>query len=189
MLYALPWSRFEPTTSVVIGTDCIGSCISNYHTIVATVAPKKSIIFIKMKNKNSLLEQFQHLIKKYYWNKSKINTPKTHDCSLYWLGTDISIKNGGFKLILTSPCHWKRRKGWRVILSLYYITLFKSITSVFFCHLFRFFFIFELWFRFMVFNATLNNISVKSWRSVLLVEETGVPGENYQPATSHWQTF
>jgi hypothetical protein len=28
------------------------------------------------------------------------------------------------------------------------------------------------WFRFMVFNATLNNISVISWRSVLLVEET-----------------
>ena len=30
---------------------------------------------------------------------------------------------------------------------------------------------------FMVFNATLNNISVISWRSVLLVEETGVPKE------------
>jgi hypothetical protein len=32
--------------------------------------------------------------------------------------------------------------------------------------------------RVMVFNATLNNISVISWWSVLLVEETGVPGEN-----------
>ena len=29
----------------------------------------------------------------------------------------------------------------------------------------------------MAFNATLNNISVLMWRSVLLVEETGVPGE------------
>ena len=27
-------------------------------------------------------------------------------------------------------------------------------------------------------NATFNNISVISWRSVLLVEETGVPGKN-----------
>jgi hypothetical protein len=27
----------------------------------------------------------------------------------------------------------------------------------------------------MMFNATLNNISVKLWQSVLLVEETGVP--------------
>jgi hypothetical protein len=32
---------------------------------------------------------------------------------------------------------------------------------------------------FMVFNATFNNISVISWRSVLFVEETGVPGENH----------
>jgi len=30
--------RFELTTSVVIGTDCIGSCKSNYHPIMATTA-------------------------------------------------------------------------------------------------------------------------------------------------------
>jgi hypothetical protein len=36
----------------------------------------------------------------------------------------------------------------------------------------------------MVFNATFNNISVISWRSVLLVEETG---ENHRPAISHRQ--
>jgi len=42
---------------------------------------------------------------------------------------------------------------------------------------------------FMVFNATFNNISVISWWSVLLVEETGGPGENHQPVISHWQTF
>jgi hypothetical protein len=34
-------------------------------------------------------------------------------------------------------------------------------------------------FRFMVFNATFNNISVILWQSVLLMEETGVPGDNY----------
>ena len=33
----------------------------------------------------------------------------------------------------------------------------------------------------MAFNATFNNILVISWRSVLLMEETGVPGENYRP--------
>jgi hypothetical protein len=36
-----------------------------------------------------------------------------------------------------------------------------------------------------VFNATLNNISAISWWSVLLVEETGVPGENHRPVASH----
>jgi len=34
--------------------------------------------------------------------------------------------------------------------------------------------------RVMVFNATFNNIPVISWRSVLLVEETGVPRENHR---------
>ena len=34
----------------------------------------------------------------------------------------------------------------------------------------------------MVFNATFNNISVISWRSVLLVEETG---ENHRQTLSH----
>jgi len=34
----------------------------------------------------------------------------------------------------------------------------------------------------MVFDATFNNISVISWQSVLLVEETG---ENHRPATNH----
>ena len=33
----------------------------------------------------------------------------------------------------------------------------------------------------MVFNATFNNISVISWWSVLLVEETGLSGENRRP--------
>jgi hypothetical protein len=41
----------------------------------------------------------------------------------------------------------------------------------------------------MVFNATFNNISVISWRSVLLMEETGVPGENHLPVASRQQTL
>ena len=43
--------------------------------------------------------------------------------------------------------------------------------------------------RVMVFNATFNNISLILWQSVLLVEETRVPGENYWPAISHRQTL
>jgi len=41
----------------------------------------------------------------------------------------------------------------------------------------------------MVLNATLNNISVISWQSVLMVEETRVPGENHLPVASHWHTY
>jgi hypothetical protein len=45
------------------------------------------------------------------------------------------------------------------------------------------------WVWFMVFNATFKNISVISWQSVLLVNETGVHGENPRPTASHWQTL
>jgi len=40
-----------------------------------------------------------------------------------------------------------------------------------------------------VFNATFNKISVITWRSVYLMEEIGVPGENHRPVASHWQTL
>ena len=42
MLYwvHLAWAGFELTTSGVIGSDCIGSFKSNYHTITATTDPK-----------------------------------------------------------------------------------------------------------------------------------------------------
>jgi hypothetical protein len=46
---------------------------------------------------------------------------------------------------------------------------------------------FGLWF--MVLNVPFNNILVmvaNSWG--FFVQETGVPGENHRPATSHWQT-
>jgi hypothetical protein len=36
----ITWSRFELTTSVVIGSDCIGSHKSNYHTITATASAR-----------------------------------------------------------------------------------------------------------------------------------------------------
>ena len=38
---------------------------------------------------------------------------------------------------------------------------------------------------FMVFIATFTNISVILWRSVLLMEEIGVPAENHRPVASH----
>ena len=45
MLYPvhIAMSGFEFTTVVVIGTDCIGSCKSNYHTITATTTPSMHV--------------------------------------------------------------------------------------------------------------------------------------------------
>ena len=41
----------------------------------------------------------------------------------------------------------------------------------------------------MVFNATFNNVAVILLQSVLMVDETGVSGENHRPVASHWQTL
>jgi hypothetical protein len=43
--------------------------------------------------------------------------------------------------------------------------------------------------RIMVFDSTFNNISVISWRPILLLEETAVLWENHWPVASHWQTL
>ena len=40
----------------------------------------------------------------------------------------------------------------------------------------------------IVFNATFNNISVKSWRSVLLIEKPEYPEKNHRPVASHLQS-
>ena len=39
---------------------------------------------------------------------------------------------------------------------------------------------------FLVFNATFRNIPAMSWRPVLVVEETGIPGENHRPWAINW---
>ena len=41
----------------------------------------------------------------------------------------------------------------------------------------------------MTFNAIFNNISVISWRSFLLLEEIGVPGESHRSVACHFQTL
>ena len=38
----------------------------------------------------------------------------------------------------------------------------------------------------LVFSATYSNISAISWRTVLVVDESGVPGENHRPGASNW---
>ena len=42
--------------------------------------------------------------------------------------------------------------------------------------------------RVMGCNGSFNNISAILSRSVLLVRDTGVPGENYRPTASHFIT-
>ena len=61
MLYTLPWSRFGLTTSVVMGTDCIGSCKSNYHMIMATTIQRNWPHWVhKTRDKDKQNKDLQH---------------------------------------------------------------------------------------------------------------------------------
>jgi hypothetical protein len=60
MLYTFPWSRFKLATSVVIGTNGIGSCKFNYHTIMATTAPIWKEKRLKIKTHHSNLKEVKH---------------------------------------------------------------------------------------------------------------------------------
>ena len=44
--YTSPWTVFELTTSMVIGTDCVGSCKSNYHAITTMTAPRFTLMHL-----------------------------------------------------------------------------------------------------------------------------------------------
>ena len=46
--YTSPWTGFELTTLVVMGTDCPGSCKSNYHMITTTTTPFSLLIYLSI---------------------------------------------------------------------------------------------------------------------------------------------
>jgi hypothetical protein len=53
----LAWAGFKLTTLVVIGTNCIGSCKSNYHKIMTTTAS------LLLKKKNASIEYLLYNVK------------------------------------------------------------------------------------------------------------------------------
>jgi hypothetical protein len=68
-------------TSVVIGTDCIGSCKSSYHTITATMAPKCSFAL-------NLTHHVTSLTLKGSYNvihiTNPLDIPRRKNCKLYY---------------------------------------------------------------------------------------------------------
>jgi hypothetical protein len=90
----LAWSRFELTTLVVIGTDCIGSHKSNYHTITTMAAsdsndliggsPSQIIFWQVMRKWNKIHKKNTTLLEVLKFNpnnsrnRNKMDTTSTH---------------------------------------------------------------------------------------------------------------
>ena len=47
----------------------------------------------------------------------------------------------------------------------------------------------KIWLDFWCLSAIFSSIAAISWWSVLVVEETSVPGENHRPCASNWLTL
>jgi hypothetical protein len=91
MLYTSSWSKLAITISVVIGTDCIGSCKSNYHTITA-VTPLKAFSIAKCRSHSFVLF--------YLWNVYNASQ-KSYILLLYSFQLTMML----FLQILTSSCY------------------------------------------------------------------------------------
>ena len=96
MLYTSPWTRFKLTTAVVIGTYCIGSCKSNYHTITATMAPgflwEPLHIYIYNKNYNFIFRTYRpnglpqrKFICIWRFHRNKLHYNSWHHIKVSWM--------------------------------------------------------------------------------------------------------
>jgi hypothetical protein len=89
----LACTRFDLTTSVVKGTDCIGRCISNYHTITTTAPPTPPpYILIKC----LLRPRITDILSLFYCSCC---------CWIYPRRTWDKVNNRNSFLLLTD-CHW-----------------------------------------------------------------------------------
>jgi hypothetical protein len=96
MLYTSPWSRFELTTSVMIGTDCKSSCKSNYHMITATtvlnvICNTSSVICL-----NLYFGMFRHYV-----------VLRRCDCWWHLMASRITVLTASsFYKYTYNPCKW-----------------------------------------------------------------------------------
>ena len=112
-------------------------------------------------------DNFVH-VEFYYLSASKLWSDKRG--GLWWKRGTITylITN-----LLSMHQHWMRQGLWRLnIKFIYNVDVYAIAIGL------------GSWWL-----TVFKNISAILWRSILLVEETRVPGENHQLVASHWQTL
>jgi hypothetical protein len=99
-----------------------------------------------------------------------------YDCSLSWIGQVTSIEIVDVKLVLCSLL-----VKWWGHASVFFISKMITLTLYLLISIVGGPYQYSTSVRAMVLNVTFNSIAVISWRSFLLVGETGVPGKNNRP--------
>ena len=119
MLYTSPWAGVQPTTSVVIGTDCIGSYKSNYHTITATTATLQEGIWMWIDNhRRKKIFQNKGNSKKHCFDCFDHHLPTANLCYLsmlcLWLPTNLDTPITCIWLLTFKVWHRHfNKKKWR----------------------------------------------------------------------------
>ena len=111
IVYTSAWARFELTTLVLIGTDCTGSCKSNYLTITTTTAPvHKCISYLKFSLVSCSFQQLRSYLLEIFFRSLfipaiEIRSPLAlHTLSCYVLYSGVyDIITWRF---LCWPCYW-----------------------------------------------------------------------------------
>jgi hypothetical protein len=104
MLYRVnfAWAGFEPTTLVVIDTDCKGSYKSYYHTITNMMAPYK-------KGKIISLQHSYYSNLHLHWSQYNVRSKTVQIC--------LSLRSGIYNTIMYFICFSHRshlsRRQWR----------------------------------------------------------------------------
>jgi hypothetical protein len=100
--YTLPWTGFKLTTLVVKGSNCIGSCKCNYHTITTSTAPRVDLnlwysrnwllsIYFYSLNTNFQWYRWHHQITKFSATRKTNQKMENFGCFLFGCMCLISV--------------------------------------------------------------------------------------------------
>ena len=120
MYYA--WAGFERTTLVVIGTNCVDSCKSNYHTITTTTTPFSE--YENVHRRNIVVKCVEHSTTHCQYdmnvsisNRIKGETIKLNTNNCYLVNTHIQwfvLKAKNMLKIKNHDNHFDNYETWKV---------------------------------------------------------------------------
>ena len=124
------WTGFELKTLVIISTDCIGSCKSNYHTVTTTTTPQVFTCCV-FNNWTFAHCQFDSNIICFYMSYGEQND--SFSMKEQWKGKNWPLHDNRGPTFIWDICDWENddfeEKWWRhrCISLFYYVILWERV--------------------------------------------------------------